>query len=108
MSFAQFQDRFNTIRSNKVFELFVISVIIASALLIGVKTYPLSDTLHTVTVVLDYFITIFFVVEISIRFIGEPNKKRFFHNIWNIFDSLIVVVSPVSYTHLTLPTTSRV
>jgi voltage-gated sodium channel len=42
---------------------------------------------------LDRAITVFFLIEICIRFIGEPNKKDFFKNPWNIFDTLIVVVS---------------
>ena len=42
---------------------------------------------------LDYSITVFFVIEIIIRFIGEPNKKDFFKSGWNIFDSTIVLIS---------------
>ena len=42
---------------------------------------------------LDYAITIFFVIEILIRFIGEPKKINFFKNGWNVFDSLIVLIS---------------
>ena len=42
---------------------------------------------------MDYSITIFFVVEITIRFIGEPKKSKFFKNGWNIFDTIIVCIS---------------
>ena len=42
---------------------------------------------------LDYSITIFFVIEILIRFIGEPKKINFFKNGWNLFDGIIVLVS---------------
>ena len=35
------QARFERLRSNKLFELLVISIILVSALVIGVKTYPL-------------------------------------------------------------------
>ncbi|WP_407644842.1 ion transporter [Flocculibacter collagenilyticus] len=104
MTARRCQAYFQVLKSNKIFELFVISVIIASALLIGVKTYPISDTMHTVTVALDYFITIFFVLELSIRFIGDTNKKRFFHNGWNVFDTLIVVISliPIDNSEMAL------
>jgi voltage-gated sodium channel len=39
-----------------------------------------------------------------VRFIGEPDKRRFFHNGWNIFDTLIVVVSliPIQDSELAL------
>ena len=38
---VSWQARFESARSNRLFELFIILVIIASALLIGVKTYQL-------------------------------------------------------------------
>ena len=41
----------------------------------------------------DILITLFFVIEIIIRFIAEPNKKDFFKSGWNIFDTIIVLVS---------------
>ena len=71
----------------------MITVIIASALLVGVKTYDVSSTVHTLTHYLDIFITVFFVLEIALRFITDPNKKRFFNDFWNLFDTLIVAVS---------------
>ena len=89
------QTKFEALRSNKAFELFVISVIIFSALMIGAKTYDIPDVVSRVILFLDWFITIFFLVEISIRFLGEKNKKDFFKHAWNIFDTTIVVVSLV-------------
>ncbi|GAA5316668.1 MAG: hypothetical protein AseanaTS_18720 [Candidatus Pelagadaptatus aseana] len=89
------QNAFFKLRSNKLFELFVIGIIIFSALVIGVKTYELPEGLISVVAILDWTITIFFLVEIIIRFIGEPDKKRFFHHGWNVFDTLIVVMSLV-------------
>ncbi|GAB3106663.1 ion transporter [Pseudomaricurvus hydrocarbonicus] len=90
---AQWQAAFYKLRSNKAFELFVVGIIIFSALVIGVKTYPLPEALLQAVVVMDWAITVIFLVEIVIRFLGEPDKKRFFRSGWNIFDTLIVVVS---------------
>ncbi|WP_372882370.1 ion transporter [Psychromonas sp.] len=87
------QRRFYEIRNNKVFELFVISIIIFSALMIGANSYQVSPTTMQVLSVLDVIITIIFLIEIFIRFIGEPDKVRFFHNAWNVFDTFIVIVS---------------
>lgn len=87
------QATFYLLRSNKMFELFVISVIILSALVIGVKTYPLPKPVLQFIEIMDWMVTLIFLVEIVIRFMGEPEKKRFFHNAWNLFDTLIVVVS---------------
>jgi voltage-gated sodium channel len=71
----------------------VVAVILFSAIVIGAKTYDIPDNVLTVMGWLDVGVTIFFLVEITIRFMGEPEKKRFFHNAWNVFDTLIVVVS---------------
>lgn len=87
------QDHFFKLRSNRFFEFFVIAVIIFSALVIGVKTYDIPPHILTFMGWLDTGITLFFLLEISIRFLGEPEKSKFFRNPWNLFDTLIVVVS---------------
>jgi len=104
MQASKIQNTLLKIRHNKAFELFVITVIIASALLVGVKTYDVSSTVQVVTKYLDWFITVFFVMEIGLRFSTEENKKRFFHNFWNTFDTLIVAVSliPIDNTDMAL------
>lgn len=93
MNYQAIQDRFYRLKSNRAFELFVIFIIIVSALEIGAKTYELPDMALTFLGALDIFITVFFLVEIIIRFIAEPEKKRFFHSGWNVFDTLVVVIS---------------
>lgn len=92
------------LKSNRIFEFAVIAVIIISALEIGAKTYDLPGFLNTALLGLDWFITIFFVVEISIRFIADHDKKNFFKNGWNVFDTLVVVVSliPINDSELAL------
>lgn len=92
------------LRHNKAFEFFVIAVIIISALEIGAKTYDLSDTAIAFTKYLDVFITVFFLIEILIRFLAEENKKDFFKSGWNVFDTLVVVISliPVNESEMAL------
>ena len=90
---VSWQERFESARSNRLFELFIIFVIIASALLIGVKTYQLPSWVKPLIDGLDLLITLIFLVEISIRFLGEPQKRAFFRNGWNLFDTLIVFIS---------------
>ena len=104
MSAQTIQQRFVTLRSNKLFELFVITVIITSALLVGVKTYEVSPGTQYLMWLLDWAITFFFVSELTVRFIAEENRKRFFHNFWNTFDTLIVLVSliPIDNSDLAL------
>jgi len=90
---SSWQARFEADRSNRLFELFIILVIITSALLVGVKTYHLPSWVKPVIDGLDLLITLIFLIEISIRFLGEPRKTQFFKNGWNVFDTLIVLVS---------------
>jgi len=93
MTWTEFQHRFQTIRDNKLFEVFVIAVIIFSSLMIGIRTYELNPTFETILVTLDYAVTLFFVIEISIRMAAEDRLRDFFKKGWNIFDFVIVVVS---------------
>ena len=81
------------LKESRIFQFVVISIIILNAITIGVNTYDLSDLTKKLINYLDYSITVFFVIEIIIRFIGEPNKKDFFKSGWNIFDSTIVLIS---------------
>lgn len=88
-----FQNRFQQIRDNKAFELFVISVIVFSSLMIGIRTYELPGLAETILITLDYAVTLFFVMEITIRMAAEERFRDFFKKGWNIFDFIIVVVS---------------
>ena len=85
--------RFQAIRGNKLFETFIIVVIMASALLIGLKTYDIPPSVFAIIYWLDILITIIFIVEIGIRFAAEERKLDFFKSGWNIFDVVIVSVS---------------
>ena len=93
MSWELFQARFQNIRDNKIFELFVIGVIIFSSLMIGMRTYELHPLLDIGLRFLDYAVTLFFVVELSIRMAAEARFRDFFKKGWNVFDFIIVVVS---------------
>ncbi len=104
MNTDNLQARFYTLRHNRFFEVFVVAVIIFSALVIGAKTYQIPENILTIIGWMDFGITLFFLVEVSVRFIGEPQKRNFFKNAWNVFDTLIVVVSliPVEDSELAL------
>lgn len=87
------QQQLTKIDSSKIFQGIVIAVIILSALLIGAKTHNLSANTIAMLLFLDIAVTIFFAIEISIRYLACPDKKRFFKSGWNIFDTFIVVGS---------------
>lgn len=89
------QQRFLSLRENRLFETFVIFVIVFSALLIGAKTYAIPASTLALLHVLDWFITLFFLVEILVRMIAEGSLRAFFRRGWNVFDFIIVVASLV-------------
>jgi voltage-gated sodium channel len=80
------------LRYHKIFELFVVGVIVFSALVIGIKTYEF-PSFSFFMVYLDWFITIFFLFEITLRFVAHSPKRTFFKEGWNIFDTIIVAIS---------------
>ena len=98
------QNRFEQLRSNKLFETFIIVIIITSALLVGAKTYEISPFILSAIGWLDFGVTVIFVIEITVRFLGEENKRNFFKQGWNIFDTIIVVVSliPINDSEMVL------
>lgn len=104
MSVVSFQNKLIAIRNNKLFEAFVIGVIIFSALLIGAKTYHISPSLLRLFEILDWAVTLFFLLEIVVRMIAEGSLKRFFKQGWNVFDFVIVVASlvPVDQSEMAL------
>lgn len=104
MQTATLQNKLITLRNNRLFEVFVVSVIIFSALVVGAKTYDISATTLTIISWLDMAITLFFALEIAIRFMAEERKRRFFVNGWNVFDSLIVIISliPIENSEMAL------
>ena len=89
----QVQHRLKKVDSSPLFQWSVITVIVMSALLIGAKTHDLPEQVVSLLSFLDSAITVFFVIELSIRFIAYPNKKTFFKSGWNIFDTIIVIGS---------------
>jgi voltage-gated sodium channel len=97
-----FQNKLMQFRQNRLFEIIVVSVILFSAMVTGVKTYEIPTQILRLVDWLDYAITVFFVMEISVRFLAEANKRDFFKSGWNIFDTIIVTVSliPVSDSEL--------
>ncbi|MEH6557228.1 MAG: ion transporter [Oceanicoccus sp.] len=104
MQTATLQNKLIVLRNNRLFEVFVVSVIIFSALVIGAKTYDISPTTLAIIAWMDIVITLFFLLEISIRFMAEEKKRRFFLHGWNVFDSLIVIISliPIENSEMAL------
>ena len=87
------QRQLRKIDNSKVSQGIVIAVILLSALLIGAKTHNLSTNVVAILLLMDVAVTVFFAIEISIRYLACPQKKNFFKSGWNIFDTAIVIGS---------------
>jgi voltage-gated sodium channel len=83
----------NRIEASPLFQGSVIFIIVLSALSIGAKTYDVPPLLLKVMSVLDAGITVFFLAEIILRFSACEDRRGFFKDGWNLFDTLIVIGS---------------
>lgn len=99
------RDRFTALHETALFQTVVIGVILLSALVIGANTYEITPGWRRLISVLDFGITIFFLIEILIRIAAERQGLReFFKKGWNIFDFVIVTMSliPIEGSQLVL------
>ena len=80
---------------SRVFQAFIIGVIIVNAVLVGLETAPeLVEQHRTLFDVLNGAIIAVFVAELSIRLVSYlPRPHRFFADGWNVFDFVIVALS---------------
>ena len=82
-----------TLRDSTVFEWFTITVILISALSVGVKSYDVPPVAALSLRFLDWVITLYFLVEIIVRYFSSGGVRAFFSRGWNVFDFLIVAIS---------------
>jgi voltage-gated sodium channel len=94
MSFIHKAQNFlDRLHENKTFQFIVIAIILLSSLMIGIDTYPLGENWVIVLRYLDWFVTIFFLVEVVTKFLSYKKPWQFFRSFWNIFDLTIVTLS---------------
>ena len=82
------------IRDARWFSNLTTGIIIFYASVLGFKTLedaaqPFGSILHIV----DWFVTIYFIVEIIIKMAAEKRLADFFKSGWNIFDFVIVTIT---------------
>ena len=86
-------EKLKSLTSNKFFEKIVVAVILLSALMIGLSTYSVPEWIEKFIYFFDISITVFFAIEIFIRFKSHHKVLNFFKKGWNIFDLIIVIGS---------------
>lgn len=88
------KDKIKKLVDSKVFQYFIIGVILLAGVVVGLETYPAimadySGLLH----LLDNLILYIFVVEIILKMASHGNKPwKYFIDGWNVFDFIIVAV----------------
>ena len=82
------------VRDTLWFQNFIIAVIMAAGILVGIQTYPSMVESYGVTMdLLDAIILWIFVAEIGVKMGAEGSRPwRYFFDPWNVFDFLIVAV----------------
>ena len=98
LAFTSIQQKLHLIDSSKIFQGTIIFVIVISALLIGVKTHNLPASFVSFLIVADVAVTVFFGMEIIIRYLATNNFKKFMSSGWNVFDTTIVLGSLIPTT----------
>ncbi len=98
------REHFVAIRSNKLFEMAVVTIIVLSAMMIGATTYDIAPHWMNVLKGFDIAVTVFFLIELLIRMAAEQRLRNFFKKGWNIFDFIIVTASliPIDESELVL------
>ena len=84
-----------TIIRHKLFNNFIFAIILLSAIVIGLETYPEQMKHYKVILTLaDKIIIAIFTIEILLKIIANGNKPWiYFADPWNVFDFLIVAFS---------------
>jgi voltage-gated sodium channel len=94
-----YQSKLLKIRESTIFQVLVTIIILFSSVMVGVGTFDFNNSFAlNILLGLDISITIFFVIEILIRFFAEKKKIGFFKDGWNIFDLIIVISSLIPTT----------
>lgn len=82
------------IRDSRWFSNLTTIIIIAYACILGFKTLDEVESQYDIFLKFaDYFVTIYFVFELSIKMVAEKKFTNFFKSGWNIFDFVIVFIT---------------
>jgi voltage-gated sodium channel len=91
------------ITNSRIFNYFIFSLILLSAVIIGLETYPgLAKQYHEVLSVIDLIVIALFTIEITLKIISNGKKPwMYFSDPWNVFDFIIVAICliPFNDTH---------
>lgn len=87
-------DKIKKIVDSKIFQYFIIGVILSAGVIVGLETYPgLMNTHGDLLHLLDHIVLYIFVLEILLKIASKGSKPwEYFYDGWNVFDFIIVAV----------------
>ncbi len=92
MARTQLQEKLHTIAENKLFNYFILAIILFSAIIVGIRTdSTLELSYGPIFNLLENIILGIFCVELLIRIFAEEHPLNYFKDPWNLFDFIIVV-----------------
>ena len=104
-----FKERLVHVREAKWFSNLTTAVIIFYASVLGFKTIGEVESHYTMLLtVLDYMVTVYFLVEIMIKLYAEEKTMDFFKSGWNVFDFVIVVITIVPLDNTAIAPIARI
>lgn len=96
------------VRDARWFSNLTTAIIIFYASVLGFKTLdeaaqPYGNILH----ILDWLVTIYFVIELTIKMAAEEKLVNFFKSGWNVFDFVIVAVTLIPFDNSSFAAIAR-
>jgi voltage-gated sodium channel len=93
-------DRCRRIVASRVFEVVIVVVIGANAVVLGVETYPHLGSAGPLLRWLEWFFRAVFVTEIAIRILAHGRRPQdFFRHGWNVFDFVVIAAAFIPGLH---------
>jgi voltage-gated sodium channel len=84
----------NDVINHKIFKGLILSLILLTAIIVGIETYPaIASKHHNLLVFLDNLVVYSFTIEIILKIIAFGKRPwDFFRDPWNVFDFTIVAI----------------
>ena len=96
------------IREARWFSNLTTIIIIVYSSMLGFKTLVEAEgTFSSLFSFFDYFVTVYFLIEILIKMAAEKNFFDFFKSGWNVFDFIIVAITLVPLDNSTMAAVAR-
>jgi voltage-gated sodium channel len=97
---SRLAERCRRIVVSRVFEVVIVVVIGANAVVLGVETYPHLGSAGPLLRGLEWFFRAVFVTEIAIRVLAHGRRPQdFFRHGWNVFDFVVIAAAFIPGLH---------